>query len=105
MTYEGAWARALGSRFSGAIITVRMIYTFIGARARKQLTMFYHVRVTLLCAQCLHAGICSLTLSLPYLLLIIQWNLHNTDTIGTPSNCPYYGGVLSSEVVQATPLN
>ena len=20
----------------------------------------------------------------------IQWNLHNTDTVGTTSNCPYY---------------
>ena len=35
---------------------------------------------------------------------IIQWNLHNTDTIGTLQSCPYYRGVLSSEAVQATPL-
>ena len=35
----------------------------------------------------------------------VQWNLHNTDTIGTLPNCPY---CLSSEVdivQQATPLN
>ena len=30
--------------------------------------------------------------------LDLQWNLHNTDNVGTPSNCPYYRGVLSSEV-------
>ena len=36
---------------------------------------------------------------------IVQWNLHNTDTTGTLSNCPYYRGVLTSGVVQATPLN
>ena len=38
----------------------------------------------------------------------LQLNLHNTDTIGTLPNCPYYRGVLSSEVdivQQATPLN
>ena len=34
----------------------------------------------------------------------LQWNLHNTDTIGTIPNC-HYRGVLSSEVVQAMPLN
>ena len=28
----------------------------------------------------------------------IQWNLYNADTIGTTSNCPYYRGVLNSEV-------
>ena len=36
------------------------------------------------------------------------WTLHNTDTIGTLPNCPYYRGVLSSEVdkvQQATPLS
>ena len=41
-------------------------------------------------------------------LICIQWNLHNTDTIGTLPNCPYCRGVLSSEVdvvQQATPLN
>ena len=35
----------------------------------------------------------------------LQWNLHHTDTIGTLPNCPYYRGVLSSEVVQATHPN
>ena len=34
---------------------------------------------------------------------VLQWNLHNTDTTGTLPSCPYYRGVLSSEVVQATP--
>lgn len=40
-------------------------------------------------------------------VLWIQWNLHNTDTIQTlgPYQTPYYRLVLSSEVVQATPLN
>ena len=44
---------------------------FIAARARKQLTMSYHVRVTLLCIQCLYAGIRSSTLFLPYILLVL----------------------------------
>lgn len=34
-------------------------------------TMFYHVRVTLLCTQCLYMGIYSLTLSLPLVTLDI----------------------------------
>ena len=29
------------------------------------------------------------------ILLGIQWNLHNTDTLQTLSKCPYYRGVLS----------
>ena len=38
-------------------------------------------------------------------LMNVHWNLHNTDTTGTLPTCPYYRGVLGSEVVQATLLN
>ena len=30
--------------------------------------------------------------------MAIQWNLYIMDTTGTLLNCPYYRGVLSSEV-------
>ena len=33
----------------------------------------------------------------------LQWNLHNTDTVGT-SNCPYYRGVPTSEVSGIFPV-
>ena len=43
--------------------------------------------------------VCKLTLKIrPIENFLLQWNLHNTDTIGTLPNCPYYRGVLSSEV-------
>ena len=46
--------------------------------------------------------LCTCTMS----CIFVQWNLNNMDTTGTLPNCPYYSGILSSEVVrQATPLN
>ena len=30
--------------------------------------------------------------------MIVQWNLHIPDTIGTHATCPDYRGVLNSEV-------
>ena len=33
--------------------------------------------------------------------MYVQWNLYNTDTIGTPYNCPEKRGVLNSEVEKA----
>ena len=37
-------------------------------------------------------------------ILGVQWNLHNTDTVGTTSNCPYYRGVPTSEVSSIFPV-
>ena len=37
-------------------------------------------------------------------ILGVQWNLHNTDTVGTTSNCPYYRGVPTSEVSGIFPV-
>ena len=34
----------------------------------------------------------------------IQWNLHNTNTVGTTSNCPYYRGVPTSEFSSIFPV-
>ena len=66
---EEVWAHALGSCFSGTIITIRIIlYMLIEVTARKQPTMLYHVHVTLLCTQCLYDGIHSSTLSLPFVI-------------------------------------
>ena len=36
-----------------------------------------------------------------FMVIAVQWNLHNTDTIVILPNCPWYRGVLSLEVMRS----